>query len=140
MILQKELVNKYIGIRYKDNGRSIKYGLDCWGLIMCCIKDMYNIVLPDTTYNIRSVVRNKQSIFNNYNIYDWVTKNDTPDYGNIILLNAIKDVAIHTGIYINTNKMLHASLQARGVILEDLTKYKNTIVGFYQINKEKLND
>lgn len=40
-------VSKYVGVRYKHNGRSIQEGLDCWGLVMCIFAEL-GIALPGT--------------------------------------------------------------------------------------------
>ena len=41
----RELKN-YIGIQFKEKGRTYEEGLDCWGLFRLFYQDQFNIELP----------------------------------------------------------------------------------------------
>ena len=142
-----ELVSKYVGAPYADNGRSIEEGFDCWGLSLCAIYDIFGIKLPDRNYQPRSCVETSSKeyysdvFFNgkDYYLSDYVHEVKKPKYGDFILLNFILNCfPLHVGIYIPTkHQLLHSSLE-HGVILTKLHHSNMKIEGIYRLNNDIL--
>jgi hypothetical protein len=69
MLTPEELVDKYVGIPYVDNGRDPAVGLDCWGFVISIIKDLYGYSgLPDPKYRKFTLLRHKVDMFKDYDM------------------------------------------------------------------------
>jgi cell wall-associated NlpC family hydrolase len=128
------IINKYITVKYRRNGRNPKIGLDCWGMVMCVIYDIHNIELPDPNYQLRTLVKENHSIFETYDISKWVTKTENLIYGDIILFYSIKDLPIHVGVYLGKQRFIH-SIMPYGARIEELERYKTKVAGYYRLRK-----
>jgi len=127
----EEIVQKYLGTKYRNNGRSIKEGLDCWGLVMGITKDLFNCDLPDTEYQWTELIRNQDAVFERFDISKWVKPVDKPKVGDFILMNVIVGCPIHVGIYIGNSKIIQA--MTAGVALTDYRTTIPQIEGIYRL-------
>lgn len=123
---------KFVGIPFKDGGRSIKTGFDCWGLVMAMYKD-FGITLPD--FDISAL---------NYERIDKLAKRVVDDVawrvvaspGNsdipLVILMKIHPVFItHAGVYIGHNRVVHTT-KCTGSIISRVDALKTRIVGYYR--------
>lgn len=133
----KEIVDKYVGIDYIDNGRNPNIGLDCWGLIMCIMEDLFGVIVPDLNYRKFSLLRHKNSIIKNYDMSTWVDPVDKKyRLGDLMLICPIENLPIHAGIYLIGEQFIHA-VSGQGVITSDTVKWKSQIEGYYRLKKER---
>jgi len=133
MINPKEILDKYLGIGYIDNGRNPLVGLDCWGLCSSIIKDIFNVTMPDPSYRKFSLLRHKEDIIKNYSMAHWVDPiADSPKFGDFVLIYAIVNLPIHVGIYMKGNQFIHA-VSGVGVVLSEIEIWQNQIEGIYRL-------
>jgi cell wall-associated NlpC family hydrolase len=149
-----DIVDKYLGVAYKDNGRDLTIGLDCWGLIIHVIKDLFSIDFPDLHYKKFGILReyvksgkstqpvflgDKKNILQEYDMSMWVVPiANNPILGDILLLFPIENLAIHAGIYLDKGKFIH-SVCENGVVLGEIISWKNQIEGYYRVKPELIN-
>lgn len=122
-------VNNYIGTEYVKNGRNIKTGFDCWGLVLCVYRDVFHVELPDFSYT--------PTIFGYLDAVEYglnlVYNVSAPVTGDIVLMR-IKNAPIHTGLYVAPERVLHCYNANVGTVLDKLKMWQNQIVGFYRFN------
>ena len=144
-----EIVDKYIGIEYVDGGRDPAISLDCWGLIICVIKDIFDILIPDLDHKkfglLKQYVKGisvsdvKDAVIQNYDLSNWVDPvEDQPRLGDIMLICPLKNLAIHAGVYLNSGKFIH-TISDRGVVVSEVLRWKDQIEGYYRLKNERLN-
>ena len=130
------MLDKYIGLPYKDNGRDTT-GIDCWGLARLYYSQELNIDLPsysteyngDTSENIKELIsQHKES---------W-TKVDVPEAGDLVLFN-IYGEPTHIGICLGDNNFLH-SRDGKDSVVESLSsqQWDKRIAGFYKYSKKQM--
>jgi len=132
MLSVNDLINKYSNIKYRRNGRNPESGLDCWGVVLNIVKDIYNIELPDTNYELRSLLKTKHDIFGDFNIENWLQKVEELKYGDIILFYSLYNLPIHAGIYLGRQRFIHSAMPY-GTRIEDLQVHKQKIAGYYRV-------
>jgi len=128
--------NKYIGLPYKDNGRTTA-GIDCWGLACLVYREHFDIELPtlDQHYvgsedlTIKNLVTTTKE--------SWIlTSNPKP--GDICVFNILGE-PIHVGIYIGDQKFLHARAGQDSVIESlDSVKWNRRLEGVYEYDPGKI--
>ena len=127
-------MKKYIGIPYRDRGRDVKTGLDCWGLCRYVSKDHYHQELPKLLYEYETANDAKEM----EKAFQASVKNfvrvDHPDSGNIVCI-AIYGVPCHVGVYVGNNKFIH-TLAGSNSIMESLKAkiWEKRIEGFYCVS------
>lgn len=129
--------DKYIGIPFKEAGRDINEGFDCFGLAKYVYKKELNADLPD--YNVfyrktndkllkKQVIDNLVSAIENADDewFDIKTLDNKPrDYDGVLI--KIQGHVIHIGIYVNPNMILHC-YDGTDVVLEKIhPKWTNNV-------------
>jgi cell wall-associated NlpC family hydrolase len=95
-----------LGVRYRWNGNSEKWGFDCSGLVKS-LYEKFNISLP-------------RSSKEQYKIGERVEK-DKLEVGDLVFFSSRGRIPSHVGIYLGDNQFLHAARKARRVIISNLT-------------------
>jgi len=146
------IIDKYLGVPYVDNGRDPSIGLDCWGLLICILKDLFDVEFPDLHYKkfstLKKYVKSGKSqqpvftienkdILNEYDMSKWVYSVSDKKCGDIILICPIENLAIHAGIYLQGDKFIHCT-SGDGVVVSDLIHLDNKIEVFYRLNPDKI--
>jgi len=131
-LVEKDLINKYLGFPYKHQGRDVN-GVDCWGLIKLVYKDFLNVDLLDTKEDYANdwAVQGKNYFIENY--YKEWDKTENPILLDIVLFKNINGIANHAGLYLSQNKILHTC--KLGTIITKLNSFnlfKLTLEGFYR--------
>ena len=134
-------VDKYVGIPYCKDGRSIETGFDCWGLILHLVKLLHNKELPDPDYNISNSTEAKL-IFddyrvNNYNISDYVDEItlEQIQLGDLVVMKDFmtsKELSWHIGMYIGNKDVVHCT-HNNGVVINKLSSLKRQIISIHRI-------
>lgn len=114
-------IDDLIGVRYKDNGRDIKNGLDCFGLAIEVCK-RFGHELPDLSkpwkmnkdfdsceHDITSVIKVKE-----------VTKPEKE--GDVILMKNVRGVMHHVGVYMGNGRFIHCN--KFGVHIDKIINYE----------------
>lgn len=107
------MIDKYVGIPYKFNGRDI-FGLDCYGLVWLVEKDVWGKRLPRLD-GIED--GDRAELFAEHRALIDGVQTTEPDDGDVVVL-FLHDVPQHVGVYYK-NGVLHAT-DTRGVVYEKL--------------------
>jgi lipoprotein Spr len=102
-----EEVAGWIGTPYVYGGET-KKGVDCSGFVKTLYKDVYNLNLYRTAFDL---VKN----------CDPVKKKDLRT-GDLVFFKINSDKISHVGIYLNDEKFVHASSSKKGVMVSDLNE------------------
>ncbi len=115
-LLLYDTISTWLGTPYKFAGNCEK-GIDCSGFIN---------VLCDRVYGVRLGARSSSEI---YNLVQRINKEELQE-GDLVFFSTRKRRISHIGLYLNSNKFVHAST-SRGVIISDLDEeyYKRHFAG-----------
>ena len=136
-----ENIESYIGIPYKDRGRSKIEGFDCWGLILDLTKQIHNVSLPDPEYEIKTV-EDAENLFLANNMFKWVDKIEFSNtneiktkvqYGDLLTIKHYGKgkMPYHVGMCVKDKKVIHA--MECGVVAQEVSIIKNYITGIYRL-------
>ena len=99
-----ELVNKSIGVPFKDFGRDLD-GWDCWGLIVYAYQELYDIALEDFTGLTGLNSKESKKLFEDHR-NSWIELERGKEIpGDIVILRGSS--VIHTGLVLGKGMMLH---------------------------------
>lgn len=134
--MNEKFINSLFSIPYVLGGRT-KEGADCWGLVVICYKELFNIDLP-TYDNIALSVSNgnvtakeiRQQIESSAPFIEV----GSPEYGDFVLINMLGN-PVHIGFMIDNKTMVHTQDKI-GVCSDDIRgpKWKRRIQGYYRHN------
>ena len=138
-----EWVNKYIGIPFKDNGRTME-ALDCWGLLWMVWRNEAGIHVPsyDDMYCEEDTHGWKQSAGKIANIVksrmgpDWqlIPQGQEELFDGVLL--RLFNQPLHVGLVLKKGMMLHSasSDDSIGVAIESYNNpiWKRRILGIYR--------
>lgn len=130
-----------IGTPFKNRGRDVKAGLDCYGLVMEVFK-RNGIIIPEYTAEYTDMKRINCLVRENTQGYPWleIPKSDLVVPSLIAIRFGSPDgVVNHTGAYIGEGKFIHIR-ENIGVCIDriDSIAWKRVIVGFYRYVGESL--
>lgn len=133
-MISEEFINKLFTIPYVLGGRS-EDGADCWGLVIICYKDLFNITLPSYEHIAWSVSNGSTTAEGIADLLDTsapFVKVGSPDLGDFVLINILGN-PVHIGFMINKTTMIHTSDKI-GVASDDIRgrKWQKRIQGFYR--------
>ena len=134
-ILPKNSFEDYLGIPYKEHGRTKEEGFDCWGLMLELVKKIYGVVLPDPNYKI-TTFQDPNDIIMTYDISQWVIPIPITQisYGDLIALRifTVSKIPCHIGMCIGNREIIHT--MNHGVVIHKLNILKKYTVGIYRFN------
>lgn len=119
------MINKYIGVPYLFNGRTMQ-GLDCWGLVELAMAELRGVQLPvwsavsDNPKDVDQAIRQAKK----HPVVTLVAAQQ--DYDIVVFKRRL--IAYHVGLYFK-GKVVHASRQANQVIMEPLSAMQATCRG-----------
>lgn len=127
-MIVKELVNKYLGIPYKNHGRSLE-ALDCYGLIILIYKDLGYELLDIENYPADWSSKQMNLMLLNYN-KQW-NKVDKPKLFDCVMLNS-KEIVNHGGVMLSSYDFIHCC--KHGVVISSIMEptWHNKIYGYYR--------
>jgi len=130
---ETELINKYLGIPYRNGGRDLK-GLDCWGIIVLVFKDFgINVLDIAATVDCQWSFKNdNKSILDYWQKWTEVSK---PRFLDVILLNVEGGSLNHAGIYLSGSRFIHCT--KAGVLVSRISRWKENVRGYYRL-KERI--
>ena len=135
-MIEKEILNKYLGWEYKSHGRGNGF-VDCWGLILNVYKDLGNKLLDiEEDYDEKWSWKGRDLFIENY--YSKWEKVPTHKLFDIVGFKNSKGIFFHAGIILRNNRFIHASKQ--GVLLSRLfsKEWAKIIEGFYHYKDLRL--
>jgi cell wall-associated NlpC family hydrolase len=124
-----EIINKYLGIPYRNHGRNID-GLDCYGLIIFIYKD-FGIELfdIDADYDDDWSWDGHNLLMENVH-FDWEEIKEQEQFCIVAFENG-KGIVNHAGIMLDTDRFLHCC--KAGVVVSRLSNFKEKrFAGFYR--------
>lgn len=124
---------EYIGIPFKEKGRDLDNGVDCWGLVRVVWQKEYNIDVPSYTTEYDDISRRdmiETAIWDG--IDDEWEEVDDPVEGDGIVLQ-LMGKPVHIGVVLDDRKFLHIFKGINSVIA-DYTgmRWNQRIEGFYR--------
>jgi len=127
---------KYIGTPWKEHGRDMQTGFDCYGLVWHIHNTILHKNLPDYEYTVDTLAEQSIEIYKH--LADAVISVTDTEHlpGDIVLLEYMGEIA-HIGIYVGSNYILHTSSSA-GACLDQLESnnmgrtLRNRIKGWYR--------
>lgn len=129
---EKELVDKYLGIPYKHQGRDLK-GLDCWGLIILVFRDLGIKVMDLEHYDENWALHGENYFIENY--YKKWQKQSAPQFLDVLLFKNIEGVPFHTAIYLSHGKIMQCT--RAGVIVRRMDgKMMERLEGIYRYDRD----
>lgn len=134
-----EWVSKYIGIPFKDLGRT-KIGCDCWGLVRLVLADKKSIFLPSFAedYLGENNTSKVKQLIDEQKHYKWIKIEDPEpfDVAEMVLPvnvdNSYSFVSVHVGILVNKHFLLHTN-KVVGSHIVSANKNKQ-VVGYWRYN------
>jgi cell wall-associated NlpC family hydrolase len=128
-----ERIQNYIGIPFKEKGRTIEEGLDCWGLAVIVLEKVYNRKLPSYsslyTWNLEDIA----VLIDSMKPLLGLPEVAEPELGDLVLLHYMGR-STHTGIFVGDGLLLHSDPLGRGLSkLNRLSdpRISTRIEGFY---------
>lgn len=131
------MFDKYIGIPFKDRGRTIE-GLDCWGLIVLVYRELFSIELPSFSNDYQSAM-DRESIQQTVlgHMSPWIeVEGGREEVGDGILM---RGKPYHMGIVAFSGRMLHIEDGIfGGSRIEPYMSplWANRIIGFYRYGNQ----
>lgn len=122
-----------VGIPYKEKGRGID-GVDCLGLNLM-VSRILGFDVPDWLYKGEDDNRNRETVRLGKEGLR-AERLNFPVEGCYIEFSCID--RFHTGVYIGDGKFIHASKSAGMVVIEDLSRWRKRIKGFYNVHHKHL--
>jgi len=130
----KYLVDKYLGVPYKERGRDIT-GYDCYGFIRDVARDL-GVFLPDYEYD-----GNTNNVFA-LNFADHLVPTTLPNssFGDLISFR-MPNNSIHLGILLDRTRFIHC-ISKGGVQVTRITHpiFINRISGVYKFKRSAINE
>jgi len=128
----KQIVQKYLGIKFIDGGRSIRNGFDCFGLMQAIARER-GVLVPDYHYetSVAAAVWAE-------NFYKHVKEIDrvAVRLGDLVTFIPITKPGIHIGTMLNSQEFIHCT-DIDGVVVYKLTHpiYSLRVKGFFRFKE-----
>jgi len=121
-----------IGTPFRNKGRNIATGLDCWGLVMY-VFGLYGISLPDFNADAFQYADNDKKVIESTRGGEWeaVQYNPESDEPLVVVMKMHPKYIAHVGVYVGNGRILHTTA-GTGAILSKVTALQRRIVGFYR--------
>ncbi len=122
-----------IGRGFVDGGRSMRTGLDCWGLVMEVFK-RYGIKVPDFVvgaFAYKAIAALAGEAMESRK-WEEVYRPMDKDAPLVVLMRMHPNLITHAGVFIGKNKIIHTT-KSTGVIMSRAdSALKSRIVGYYR--------
>lgn len=133
--LSNEFINHLFRIPFIEGGRDEKVGVDCWGLVRFCYKQLLDIEIEaynETAYKSMSNIDITAEGVEHIKQTSPFIEVDDPQFGDIALISMLNR-PIHVGFIINNSEMIHISKSA-GVVFENFRgmKWQRRLQGYYR--------
>ena len=130
-----EWVNKYIGIPFVSNGRTIT-GCDCYGLIRLVLHNEYNIKLPELSDNYEDAnnILETSRLFSEHRPVLAAEKLSKPAEKSVVVITE-QGKPCHIGIYAGAGFILHTRAKTGSICQRETHPgLKGRIEGYYRVS------
>jgi cell wall-associated NlpC family hydrolase len=127
-----ELVAECIGVPYKEHGRDIKTGFDCYGLFLYIVNGLGNPI-PDYAYSPDWCKQGYNYFIENYYQYADEIQEKELIPSDVILLQGFEGVAYHIAVYIGEGKFIHCGKLGVTIARLHVWKQKKKIHSYYRL-------
>jgi cell wall-associated NlpC family hydrolase len=127
---EKKILDKYLGVPYKHQGRSIE-GTDCYGLIVMLFNELGIRIIDLERYDEDWSWKGKAlDLEENYKSWNKVAK---PIMYDVVLFRNGKGVVNHAGVMLDNNRFIHTSKGA-GTVVGRVSEFikKDRLAGYYR--------
>lgn len=130
---EQDIINKYLGVGYKHQGRDIQ-GLDCYGLIICIYADL-GIKLFDVEedYTPDWSWKNKNYFLENCH-KEWEEEEKAKLFDVVGFKNS-KGILNHAGVMLDENRFINSCRAGTVVCRVSELIWQKRFAGFYRNNK-----
>lgn len=99
------MIDKFIGLNYVKGGHDLKTGVDCWGLVICAMRDLYSIELNQHVGSKACGVELQNKIEQESKNWQEVS---SPRPGDVVTMcKKGGDRPEHVGLYVDDSQVLH---------------------------------
>ena len=121
-----------IGTPFKNRGRNIATGLDCWGLVMY-VFGLCRVSLPDFNADAFQYAVNDRKVTDSLKDGKWEAVQYDPESNEplVVVMKMHPKYIAHVGVYVGDGRILHTT-EGTGAILSKITTLQRRIVGFYR--------
>jgi len=132
--MEKDIIRKYLGVKFSHLGRDPKEGLDCYGLIICVFKDLGHDLNDLENYEMDFNLHGKDYFIEHYH-EQWIEV-AVPHRFDVVLYKAGNGIVNHAGLVISGNRCLQAT--KAGVVITRLNDplWYQRMAGFFR-HKER---
>jgi len=126
------MINELIGLPFKNKGRSLEEGFDCWGLVKHMGKEELGLTFPDFIYDEANNDTNSMYFIEQVMTPKW-TKSD-PVKGSVVVF-IIGGIMRHAGYMLDDDKFIHV-LKDTSIVVESIRNpvWSNRIAGYWRYN------
>jgi len=128
---KEEVVDKYLGIPYEHQGRTMK-GLDCYGLAILVYKDLGYDLFDIGSYDKNWAFKGRNHMLMNYH-RQWEKMKGPKATFDAILFVSGKGVTNHGGLVLDDVNFIHCCKQGVCVSRINDAVWKNRIEGYYHL-------
>jgi len=128
-------IDSYVGVPYKRGGRDIRAGVDCWGLAMAVLNDVYGIVLPSLSGSYSFEDRDTLETFvDQEKATVGAVPIPSPEPGDLVVLRYY-GAATHIGVYVGDDLILHnvGGTHTARIERADSPGISRRIEGYYRV-------
>lgn len=134
LILDQDIIDKYLGVPYREGGRDTS-GLDCWGLVIAVYADMGHQLLDFDRLpeNYRNGFYRLGNVWleNFYKEWQRLGLCESPDtYDLVMFQDKSRRKVNHCGLIIDNERFLQTA--RAGTILTPFYRFDRPIEGFYR--------
>jgi len=125
-------VDDLVGVPFKNGGRNMAEGFDCWGLVMEVFK-RHGQTLPDFTVDAFAckaidALAGEEVAERHWEEVTGSIEDETPL---VVLMRIHPEYITHVGVYLGDNLVLH-TMEHTGAVLMQRDMLRNRIVGYYR--------
>jgi len=99
------MIEKFIGLNYVKGGHDLKTGVDCWGLVICAMRDLYGIELNQHVGSMACGIELQETIEKESK--NWIEV-EKPKKGDVVTMcKRGSKRPEHVGLYVGKGQVLH---------------------------------
>ena len=126
------MVDDLVGKPFRNKGRDVNKGMDCWGLVIEVFR-RYGMEVPDFDMDAFSYVDINELAQKELGTRGWmeVPVPQDKDAPLVVLMRMHPSLVTHAGIYLGRGRIMHTT-KATGVVVSKAQLLRRIIAGYYR--------